>query len=91
MGSGKYYLTQRVQINSRHYFNRLLFGIISALEIFKCEMTKLLEGKDGVAICMDNIVFYADTPEQHEARLQKTLDRLKETWLRLRNDKCLLH
>uniref|UniRef100_A0A3B3XMK2 ribonuclease H n=1 Tax=Poecilia mexicana TaxID=48701 RepID=A0A3B3XMK2_9TELE len=83
-------LTTFITPFGRYYFNRLPFGITSAPEIFQREMTKLLEGQEGVATYMDDILIYADTPEQHEARLKKTLDTLKEAGLRLNHEKCLL-
>lgn len=84
-------LTTFITPFGRYYFNRLPFGITSAPEIFQCEMTKLLEGQEGVATYMDDILIYADTPEQHEVRQKKkTLDTLKEAGLRLNHEKCLL-
>lgn len=53
-------------------------------------MTELLKYHEGVAIYMDDILIYSDTPEEHEERLQKVLDTLKNAGLKLNHEKCLL-
>lgn len=70
-------LTTFITPFGRYYFNRLPFGITNAPEIFQCKMTELLMDHKGVAIYMDNIVIYSDTPEEHEVKLQKVLDTFK--------------
>ena len=70
-------LTTFITPFGRYYFNRLPFGITSAPEIFQHEMNH-----KGVAIYIDNILIYSDTPKEHEARLQKVLDTLKNAGLK---------
>lgn len=53
-------------------------------------MTELLKDQEGVAIYMDDILIYSDTPEDHEMRLQKTLYTLVIGGSKLNPDKCLL-
>lgn len=74
----------------RYYLNRLPFRITSAPEIFQHEMTELLKDHEGVSIYMVNILIYSDTTEEHEVRLQKTLETLKKAGLKLNHEKCLL-
>lgn len=50
----------------------------------------LLKDHEGVAIYMDDILIYSDTPEEHEVRLQKVLYTLKTAGLKLNHEKCLL-
>lgn len=83
-------LTTFITPFGRYYFNRLPFGITSAPEIFQREMTELLKGHEGVAVYMDDILIYSNTPEEHEVRLQKTLNTLKEAGLKLNHEKCFL-
>lgn len=83
-------LTTFITPFGRYYFNSLPFGITSAPEIFQCKMTELLKDHEGVAIYMDDILIYSDTPEEHEERLQKALDTLKNPGLKLNHKKCLL-
>ena len=43
---------------------------------------------EGVAIFIDDILLYTETPEQHEKLLAKVLKRLEEAQLTLRPEKC---
>ena len=44
-------------------FNRMPYGIHSASEIFQLEISKIIEGIDGVTNSQDDIIIWADTKE----------------------------
>ena len=69
-------------------FKRLPFGISSASEVFQKVLSQVLEGLDGVTNSIDDILVYAETKEEHDERLRKTLDRLREYGLCLKRSKC---
>ncbi|XP_056142138.1 uncharacterized protein pogzb [Lampris incognitus] len=83
-------LTTFITPFGRYFFHRVPFGITSAPEIFQREMSKVLQHQEGVVVFMDDILVYANTPEEHEQRLQNTLQTLEEAGLQLNNEKCLL-
>ncbi|XP_060723274.1 uncharacterized protein K02A2.6-like [Tachysurus vachellii] len=74
----------------RYFFRRLPFGITSAPEIFQREMSAILNDEKGVAVFMDDILVYGNTPEEHEQRLQRALKVIDRAGLQLNEDKCLL-
>ena len=47
-------------------FKRLLLGIRSALELFQCYMSKVLEGLEGVVCLVDDVLVYGKDQEQHD-------------------------
>lgn len=53
-------------------------------------MSELLKDQEGIAVYMDDIFIYSVTPEEHEVRLQSTLQTLEKAGLTLNKDKCLL-
>ena len=59
-------------------FKRLCFGINSAAETFQTSVSSMLAGLDGVMNISDDIIVFAETPEIHDERLEKVLDRLKK-------------
>lgn len=40
-------------------------------------MTETLSGLDGMAIFMDDVLVYGDTPEQHVQHLSKVMARIE--------------
>lgn len=82
-------LTTFITPFGRYAFKRLPFGITSAPEIFQRKMAETLNGLEGVAIYMDDILVYGDTPEQHDQRLDQVLERIKSAGLKLNKDKCV--
>ncbi|KAA8578257.1 hypothetical protein FQN60_018737, partial [Etheostoma spectabile] len=81
-------LTTFITPFGRYAFKRLPFGITSAPEIFQRKMTETLNGLEGVAIFMDDVLVYGDTPEQHDQRLSKVLERIESAGLKLNKEKC---
>lgn len=51
-------------------------------------MTETLSGLDGMAIFMDDVLVYGDTPEQHVQHLSKVMARIESAGLKLNKEKC---
>ncbi|KAL7856534.1 hypothetical protein SRHO_G00154330 [Serrasalmus rhombeus] len=80
-------LTTFITPFGRYAFNRLPFGISSAPEHFQRRMSQMLEGCEGVVCHADDIVVFGADMQQHNLRLHKVLQRLREEGLAL-NEKC---
>ena len=83
-------LTTFITPFGRYCFKRLPFGISSAPEIFQQKMLETLQGLEGVEVFMDDILVYGTSTEQHDARLEKVLQRVESAGLKLNKDKCSL-
>ena len=68
--------------------NRLSFGISSAVAIFQREMENLFRGLPGVAVYLDDILVTGASAEQHDSNLRAVLQKLSESGLRLKREKC---
>lgn len=83
-------LTTFITPYGRYCFKRLPFGISSAPEIFQRKMVETLEGLQGVAVYMDDIIVHGRNMTEHDVRLQKVMERLEAAGLKLNTDKCVL-
>ncbi|RXN08425.1 retrotransposon-like family member retr-1 [Labeo rohita] len=72
----------------RYPFLRLPFGIVSAPEVFQKCIAQRLEGLDGVVNIVDDILVWGEDMEQHDKRLRKLLDRIRDINLKLNKTKC---
>ncbi|RXN16535.1 dynein heavy chain axonemal [Labeo rohita] len=72
----------------RYRFLRLPFGIVSAPEVFQKCIAQRLEGLDGVVNIVDDILVWGEDMEQHNKRLRKLLDRIRDINLKLNKTKC---
>ena len=72
----------------RYYFNRLPFGLSAAPEHFMLQMTKALEGLEGVVCQMDDILVFGKDHNEHDKRLEQVLQRLKQVGVTLNKKKC---
>ena len=61
----------------RYCFNKLLFGILSALEHFQRRMNEILSGFDGVVCQMGDILVFGHDANQHDDRLIEVLKRIE--------------
>lgn len=68
-------------------FQRLAFGINSGPMIYQEKMEIILQGIEGVACLMDDIIV-SGNEEQHFQRLKLVLERLQTAGLRLNKSKC---
>ena len=74
--------------NGRYCFNKLPFGISSASEHFQKRMSQILAGLDGVLVLIDDILVFGKDQEEHDARLEAVLQRLKTANVILNRGKC---
>ena len=61
------------------YFNRLTMGIASAPEVYQRKMVEILLGLEGVVTVLDDTLSFAETEEEHDARVTAVLERLNNT------------
>ena len=71
-------------------YNRLPFGISSAPGIFQRTMESLLQGIPKVVVYLDDILVTGLSEEDHLLTLQKVLQRIESSGLRLKKNKCNL-
>lgn len=71
-----------------YQFNRLPFGIKAAPGAFQQIMSTMVEGLDGVAAYMDDLIVSGVSPEEHRDRLYKTLQRIRDFGFNLKIEKC---
>ena len=71
----------------RYKFNRLPFGISSAQDVFQAVTSEMFEDIEGVEVIVDDILVWGSTVEEHDARLERVLERTQERNLKLNKDK----
>lgn len=71
-------------------FNRMPQGITNAPSTFQRLMERCMGdlNRKEVLVFIDDLIIFSDTLEEHEARLLKVLQRLKEYGLKLSPEKC---
>ena len=72
----------------RFCFNKMPFGISSAPEHFQCRMNKILSGLPGVLYLIDDILAYGNSTQEHDNRLEATLNRIQSAGITLNKAKC---
>ena len=78
--------------NGRYCFNKLVFGISSAPEIFQKQMNIILEGlDDGKTFLIYDILVYGKDKEEHDAQLRRVLETLQKAGVTLNSEKCDFH
>uniref|UniRef100_A0A672FGV6 Gypsy retrotransposon integrase-like protein 1 n=1 Tax=Salarias fasciatus TaxID=181472 RepID=A0A672FGV6_SALFA len=72
-------------------FNRMPQGVTNAPSTFQRLMEKCMGSLHlkEVLVFIDDLIIFADTLEEHERRLLRVLDKLKEYGLKLSPDKCM--
>ena len=66
-------LTTFITPYGRYCFNRLPFGITSALEHFQRRMSEVLVDLEGVVCMMDDILVHGSSESEHDKRLAEVL------------------
>ena len=82
------YLTTFATPFGRYRWLRLPFGLKVSSEIFQKRLIQALEGLDGVRCIADDIVVWGRNDEEHECRVNKFLQRCRESNIVLNKDKC---
>lgn len=71
-----------------YQYTRLPFGIASAPAVFQQIMDTILQGIDGVACYIDDIIITGRTTEEHLERLEEVLRRLLRHGIHVKKSKC---
>ena len=71
-------------------YNRLPYGISSALGIFQHTMETLLQGIANVVVYLDDILITGPTDDEHLKTVEEVLTRMEQTGLHLKKSKCVL-
>ena len=82
------HLTTFITIYGRFCFNKLPFGISSAQEHFQRRMSEILEDQERVLCHVDDVLVFASTQQEHNARLRTALAKIQAARLTLNEDKC---
>ncbi|XP_043246361.1 uncharacterized protein K02A2.6-like [Amphibalanus amphitrite] len=69
-------------------YTRCCFGLSSIPAAFQKVMDNILAGLSGVQVYVDDIIIFGENQDQHDARLQQVLARLKEYQVTLNEEKC---
>lgn len=69
-------------------YTRFMFGINCAPEIFQKVMDEIFSGCDGVVVYIDDILVGGTDQADHDIRLKKVLQKIKQFNLSLNNQKC---
>jgi len=71
-------------------FERMPFGLKNAPATFQRLMDQTLSGLQGAElfVYMDDIVVYASSLREHDIKMDKLMERLREANLKLQPDKC---
>lgn len=69
-------------------YNRMSFGLRNAPSTFQRLMNRVVVGLEGCAVYLDDVVSYADTWEQHLARIRALFEKLVAANLTVNLAKC---
>ena len=81
-------MTTFITQKERYFFCHLPFGTACASVIFQREMTRILQGVDGVYAYQDDIIVVGSALEQHGKRLENSLRKLSSSGLKLNQSQC---
>lgn len=82
-------LTTFITPFGRYRFTRLPFGISSGPEVFHRSMQQVLEGIEGADCFIDDILVWGATKEEHDLRLRKVFEKLRDNNVKLQPLKCV--
>ena len=69
-------------------YKRLMFGVNAAPEIYQHIIGQLIADIPGAVNFIDDLIVFGKDENEHDARLEKLLNRLKEKGLTLNPEKC---
>lgn len=72
----------------RYQFLRLPYGINCASEVFHSKIRQILEDLPGVDSFVDDVIVWASSKAEHDARLKLLLDRAREVGIKFNKEKC---
>ena len=80
-------ITTFVTNKGLYRYKRLNFGVSSASEMYQHVIEQVLQGCEGARNISDDIIVHGKTKEEHDQRVYKVLERLKERRLTLNSEK----
>ena len=72
----------------RYKFLRLPYGVHSASEVFQKRMTEMFENVEGVVCYIDDVLVWGRSKEEHDERLRKVLEVIRDNNVKLNKQKC---
>lgn len=82
------HLTTFITSRGLYRYKRLMFGIACAPELFQKILEKMLIKCEGIINFIDDILIWGSSEEEHDLRLSKVLEVLRENNVLLNEDKC---
>ena len=73
----------------RYKFRRLPYGIHSASEIFQKAIAEIIEGFENTVNLQGDIIIYVSNQAEHDRIVNKVLNRIRESGLKLNKSKCV--
>ena len=73
----------------RFRFRKMPFGISAAPEFFQRQMSKVLQGLEGVVCMMDDMLVFGRDEREHDDRLRRVVERLEGAGMTLNKTKCV--
>lgn len=83
------YITAFITKRGVLQYTRLNFGICCAPEMFQKLLERILAGLDGVVNAFDDILIWGENQTEHDARVDKAMQRLNEFRVLLNDKKCI--
>lgn len=83
------HITTFITPNGLYRYKRLMFGITCAPELFQKILERMLIQCGGVINFIDDILVYGDNEQEHDTRLNKVLQTLKDNNVLLNEAKCI--
>ena len=74
----------------RYRYLRLPMGIRSSQDIYNRKMEEALEGFDGVACIVDDLIIFGKSKAEHDKNLKRLLIRAREKGIRFNSDKAVI-
>lgn len=73
-----------------YQYTRMPFGLKNAPATFQRQMDTVFRGLQGneVFVYIDDCIIFAQTVEEHDAKLRKVVERLREAGMKLQPEKC---
>ena len=69
-------------------YKRCPYGLKSLPQAFQKVMEAVLRGLSGVQVYLDDVIIFAQSSSQHEARLAAVMERLRQHRITLNMEKC---
>lgn len=83
------HITTFITSSGLYRYKRLMFGVTCAPELFQKILEKMLIKCEGVINFIDDILIWGSTEEEHDLRVAKVLEVLKENNVVLNEAKCV--